>query len=159
MSGRPVDRGPADGHEQALALVAASLDFRLSPEEQHALREHLATCGSCAAAAARMRQDAAFLAAMPPRDAPAAVRDAVVRAAVSRRGPGRPALGFAFGALALVVALTVGTFAIGALKDQRADHSPSASLLTAVLPSPTSDQSTPPPTATADPAGDHSPYV
>ena len=54
-------------HQRCIELAAASIDFRLSPDEQQVLRTHLAICDSCGAAVRGIRDDATRLAAASSR--------------------------------------------------------------------------------------------
>lgn len=64
-------------HARARELAAASLDFALEPAEQRELDEHLSACDACRRYTLELREDATLLAALPERDAPEHVRQAV----------------------------------------------------------------------------------
>ena len=95
-------------HERFVDMAATSIDFRLSPQDEGALRDHLARCPGCAQAAAALWQDAAILGRQPRVDAPWAVQDAVLRAAgaghAMGRSSGRPSIGLMLGLALPIVA-------------------------------------------------------
>lgn len=133
-------------HGRALELAASALDFPLPPSDAAALSGHLAICPSCAAAAHAMRVDAEGLASLDRRPAPAQVRAAVVRAAVTGRTSRRPdgRLRWSFAAAVLAILTVGGTFVAGALLERARDVGPMPTQVTG-------PQRTP--AATARPAG------
>lgn len=142
-------------HDRFLALAATAIDFRLSPEDQHALREHLATCPSCPRFAASLRDDAAALTHLPIRDTPLPIRFAVQRAAAARSPLGRPSLTLVLATGALLVALVGGAFAAGGFLDRRTAVGPDASVPVTAdhrTLAPSSLARTPRPTSTRTPA-------
>ena len=68
------------GHERALELAAAAVDFGLSPADATALTDHLAGCAPCRETAAALRADAEAIAALEHEDAPADLRDRILAA-------------------------------------------------------------------------------
>ena len=116
-------------HQRFLALAAASIDFRLTPEEQHALRTHLADCDSCSLTVRALLDDSARLAAVPQPPAPAAVRDALIRASTRRPGHGG-AMRWPLVAAMLAVLVVAGTFVAGSVVDRLQARLPAPSLAT-----------------------------
>ena len=93
-------------HQRARVLGATALDFDLSAAQKASLEEHVRGCVSCRADIVTMRAHDGALRALPRRDAPAAVRMAVVAAASTPRWAVRrqPTLSPGFAALALLIA-------------------------------------------------------
>ena len=79
-------------HERARELALAAIDFDLSADEWRQLDEHLATCDACSKFAAATRRDQARLAALPQRETPPHIHDALRRAEEQRRDRTRPLL-------------------------------------------------------------------
>ena len=139
-------------HQRCIELAAASIDFRLSADEQHILRTHLATCDSCGTTVRGIREDATRLAATPHPAAPATVRNALIGATGRRAGR---ASGMRWALLATVLAalLVVGSFVAGSVVERIRNHDLPAPTLPAIVdrstpaPAPT-DQQAPRPTAT-----------
>jgi hypothetical protein len=137
-------------HQRCIELAAASIDFRLSADEQHALRTHLAICDSCSLTVRGIRDDATRLAAAPHPAAPATVRDTVIGAAARRSGR-TSGLRWAVLATMLAAVLVAGSFVAGSVVDRlRGPQVPAPTLPTTVqrsTPAP-SDQQALRPTAT-----------
>jgi hypothetical protein len=131
-------------HQRFLALAATSIDFRLTPDEQHALRAHLAGCDSCGATVRGMLDDATRLAAAPQPAAPAAVRDALIRAAV-RGTPRTGTMRWPLVAALLAVLIVAGTFVAGSFVDRLQGNLPVPTPPTVV------DRATPEPGPSAAP--------
>jgi Tol biopolymer transport system component len=109
------------GHTTFRELASAALDFDLRPDEREALSAHLATCSECRAFADGIRQDVVTASSWPALDAPLAIRSVVLASATTRTSPFRavalsPTRVVAI-AIALVVALIAGAFAVGAWID------------------------------------------
>src|SRR5688572_26576378 len=68
------------GHDRALELAAAAIDFGLSPADDAALTDHLAGCVPCRETAAALRTDAAAITALDHEAAPADLRDRILGA-------------------------------------------------------------------------------
>ena len=79
-------------HERARELAVAALDFDLSPDEWRRLDDHLAGCDACSRFAAATRRDQARLAALPQREAPPHIHEALRKAEDKRRDRTRPLL-------------------------------------------------------------------
>ena len=135
-------------HERCIELAAASIDFQLSPDEQHALRTHLAICDTCSVTVRGIRDDATRLAAAPHQEAPAAVRAGVIgatarRGAAGRRSSRSPGVRWAVLATMLAALLIAGSFVAGSVVDRfRGQDLPAPTLPTAI------QQATPAPAAT-----------
>jgi hypothetical protein len=100
-------------HDRALELAAAAIDFSLSAAETAELAAHLAACPTCARRAAALRADASTL-GRPLTLLPSRRVDDAVHAAIARR-PARPQRLWLLAAAALLlVALLLGTVAVGA---------------------------------------------
>ena len=80
-----------NGHERVLLLAAAAIDFPLAPEEAAELEAHLRSCDACRSTAARLRGDAALIAALPRRSPSAEVGKRIVEAAQGARSIGSQA--------------------------------------------------------------------
>ena len=70
------------GHDRALELAAAAIDFGLSPADDAALTDHLAGCEPCRQTADALRTDAAAIAALDHEAAPADLRDRIMASVV-----------------------------------------------------------------------------
>lgn len=115
------------GHDRALELAAAAIDFGLSPADDAALTDHLAECASCRESAAALRADAAAIAALDHEAAPADLRDRIMasaavatdeqpqdeappeRSKVVRFPRNVPRLAYVGAAAAIIVAVVSGT--------------------------------------------------
>lgn len=90
---------PASSHERARTLAAARIDWPLSAPDEAWLDEHLADCGSCAAAAAGYAASHLALRALrgttpePPRDLWARTSAAIERESARARVAGSPVTG------------------------------------------------------------------
>ena len=132
-------------HQRCIELAAASIDFRLSPDEQHILRTHLAICDTCSATVRGIRDDASRMAAAPHPAAPDSVRDALIGATGRRR---RSSSGVRWAVLATMLAalLVAGSFVAGSVVDRfRGQDLPVPTLPTTVqratpVPAPTDEQ-------------------
>ena len=91
-------------HEQARELATNAIDFDLSATEWEQLDGHLAACDGCRRFAAATRRDQARLAALPMRDPPPRIHEALRRAEATRRDRTRPLLVLAAAGLTGVLA-------------------------------------------------------
>ena len=65
-------------HDRARELSASALDFALSDDDRAALFAHLDQCETCRVIDGQLRADAQSIAALPPLDAPAELRNRIV---------------------------------------------------------------------------------
>jgi hypothetical protein len=101
-------------HARAEGLLAAAIDFNLTPAEHTEMDDHIATCPDCRALAAGYRSDTASLRAMAYADPPARVRSAVLRAASRPQARAIEPWKLLVAAALLLTALLGATAAIGA---------------------------------------------
>ena len=101
-------------HQHFLELAAASVDFGLTADEQHALRTHLVVCDACSLTVRAILDDASRLAAAPHPATPVAVRDAVIRASAGRSSRGAP-MRWPLVAAMFAVLLVAGSFVVGSV--------------------------------------------
>ena len=106
-----VHTGPLT-HERARELATNAIDFDLSTAEWEQLDGHLATCEPCRRFAAATRRDQARLAALPQREPPPKIYEALRRAEATRRDRTRPLLVLA--AAGMAGALAFATLGGGA---------------------------------------------
>ena len=107
-------------HARSEQLLAAAIDFGLTPAEHTELSDHLASCSTCRALAAAYRADASRLRELAFVEPPASIRAAVLRSA--GRPPARaiePWKLLAAAAL-LLVSLLAAAAAIGAFNPRPA---------------------------------------
>jgi len=101
-------------HARSEQLLAAAIDFHLTPAEHTEMADHLAICPTCRAQAAGYRSDASGLRAIAYAEAPAHVRSAVLRAASRPQARAIEPWKLLVAAALLLTALLGATAAIGA---------------------------------------------
>jgi hypothetical protein len=74
-------------HRKAESLMAAAIDFPLSPDEQTTVDSHLAGCDRCRTVGAQLRRHALVLGEMATEGAPLRIRSAVEAAAYQAIAP------------------------------------------------------------------------
>jgi hypothetical protein len=137
-----------NGHDHALELAAAAIDFRLTPSEQTSLDTHLNGCPACRGSVAGFATDAGTIAHLPMR-ALSPERSDLILASVLRPTVRVPVLRY-LAIAALLALLATTSLVVGAELVRRLD----APRQLAVEPPPTAEptqQSTtvPPPTPSA----------
>ena len=135
-------------HEQARELATNAIDFDLSATDWEQLDEHLAACDACRRFAAATRRDQARLAALPMRDPPPRIHEALRRAEATRRDRTRPLLVLAAAGLTGVLAFaTLGGGSQLKPADSPVASTPGASVaIVAPSPTPTPEPSVSSPT-------------
>ena len=138
-------------HERARELATNAIDFDLTAAEWEQLDGHLAGCDACRRFAAATRRDQARLAALPMRDPPPRIHEALRRAEATKRDRTRPLLVLAAAGLTGVLAFAT----LGGGSQQKPADSPVASLPAAsvaiVAPSPTPTPKPSPSSPTTEP--------
>ena len=101
-------------HARSEQLLAAAIDFHMTPAEYTEMADHLAICPDCRALAAGYRSDASTLRAIAFVEAPAHVRSTVLRAASRPTSRAIEPWKLLVAAALLLTALLGATAAIGA---------------------------------------------
>lgn len=127
-------------HRTAESLMAAAIDFPLSPDEQTALDAHLAGCDQCRTVGAQLRRHSLVLGEMATEGAPMRIRSAVEAAAL-QAGATNQRLMLLLAAALLAAAAIGGAMIVGSglldlddLSINPAPTSPSAAPSAAPLP-------------------------